>query len=242
MSLLGFYRQSVVRWCTWGLVSVILAYVACALTVGVSYGFMPLYIFISVVLSLFVSLSPLIFNHRDDTLMAQLPVTPAEKTVFYLLFSIIIVPVLLNGVWYLLCILMGLFLPVGNLSMKSIEMLFQQSRTDTPLWLSIVAGVTQTIFSIALTLWIVMCTRRSHRVARAVITYFGIYFVTGLIISVIGFYVGLHDGFLGLEYDPEDAETMAKSWILPLSLTIDFLALAVSVFLIRATYKHFKRI
>lgn len=44
--------------------------------------------------------SPIAFVRRDDTLMSLLPVKTSEKFVFYLLFSLIVAPIVIEGIWY----------------------------------------------------------------------------------------------------------------------------------------------
>ncbi|MCM1521043.1 MAG: hypothetical protein NC039_00135 [Muribaculaceae bacterium] len=243
LSLCSFYRHSIVRWIGYGSVIVVACYISCALSAGLSKFFMMLYAIMSVVCGLFVSLSPLVFNHRDDTLMAQVPVTPMEKMAFYMGLTLISFPLLFTSEWYLICFVGGCFLPVGNLSFWSFDVLIEMAGpvySPYPKALVYINGIIQTAFSVILSLWIVFHTRRARRTMRLILIFFGLYFCIGLLSGIIGFCIGFHDGFYEMSNDPERMAEEFSTWLYPTMIAINITWLVVATILIRSIYRKFK--
>lgn len=61
---------------------------------------MGMYTMLSFIVALALYLSPLTFARRDNTLIALIPAKPVEKWLFFMLYSILASPLIIQGIWY----------------------------------------------------------------------------------------------------------------------------------------------
>lgn len=241
----GFYRGGLGKTAVICGIGIAASFASLLLTLFVSYGFIMLYFITSVILSLCVVMSPLIFNNRDQTLMAQVPVSPAEQATFYTVCSAIAIPLAVQAVWYVLCIAAQL-LTGHRVLAESYTLMLSQSQSNSqlydimPMWLYFLNSVLQTISGIMLVLWVVMCTRRKRRTMRAVLWYFGVYFVFGLGTGIVGFAVGFHDGIEGISNNPDEISRRVMDIILPMLYLFDLFCMGLCVFGVRSIYRHLR--
>lgn len=240
-----FYRGGLGKITIFCGISIVASLASLLLTLFVSRGFIMLYLITSVILSLCIVMSPLTFNNRNQTLMAQVPVSPAEQTTFYTVCSTIAIPLAVQAVWCLLCIVAQL-LTGHRILVESYTLTLIQSPSNSqlydimPLWLYFLNTVIQTISGTMLVLWVVMCTRRKRRTMRAVLCYLGTYFGLVLVTGIIGFAVGMHDGMEGIIQDPDMVSRRVMNIILPLLYLFDLFCMGLCVFGVRSIYRHLR--
>ena len=228
----GFYRGGLGKTTVICGIGIAASFASLLLTLFVSYGFIMLYFITSVILSLCVVMSPLIFNNRDQTLMAQVPVSPAEQTTFYTVCSAIAIPLAVQAVWYVLCIAAQL-LTGHRVLAESYTLMLSQSQSNSqlydimPVWLYFLNSVLQTISGIMLVLWVVLW-------------YFGVYFVCGLGTGIVGFAVGFHDGIEGISNNPDEISRRVMDIILPMLYLFDLFCMGLCVFGVRSIYRHLR--
>ena len=73
ISLAGFYRGSINKSMIICGIATVGCFVTLLLTMFAGRGFLMLYMLMSVAMSLSITLNPLVFNNRNQTLMAQVP-------------------------------------------------------------------------------------------------------------------------------------------------------------------------
>ena len=78
----------------------LVCYLLVQLTIYLGGNEVGIYTLLSFIVGLTLYLSPLTFARRDDTLQALIPAKPVEKWLVYILYSLIAVPVVVEGVWY----------------------------------------------------------------------------------------------------------------------------------------------
>ncbi|WP_289870770.1 hypothetical protein [uncultured Duncaniella sp.] len=78
----------------------LVCYLLVQLTIYLGGNEVGIYTLLSFIVGLTLYLSPLTFARRDDTLLALIPAKPVEKWLVYILYSLIAVPVVVEGVWY----------------------------------------------------------------------------------------------------------------------------------------------
>lgn len=78
----------------------LVCYLLVQLTIYLGGNEIGIYTLLSFIVGLTLYLSPLTFARRDDTLLALIPAKPVEKWLVYILYSLIAVPLVVEGVWY----------------------------------------------------------------------------------------------------------------------------------------------
>lgn len=241
----GFYRRPIIWQTIIYVVITILCFTACVLTLSIDYGFMRAYQLMSFVMGTAVIFGCYIFSRRDDTLMRQLPVSPAEKMTFYMGYSLLYLPLLTQGLWYVMCLCGGMIQGHTDLLRQSYLILLQSSLgyydTRFESILPIISSVIQTVCWIIILLWVVLCTRPHHRVLRMVLIYFGVNFCFGLISGIIGVYFGLRHMDISHCVDQTYATKTLVDMLLPLTWIITGVQLVAIVVFTYAIWVRFKR-
>lgn len=185
-----------------GLTVVVYVLVALLLNVSVGLNFMPLYAVLSMVLAFMVYVSPMVFAGRDDTMMTQLPVTPGERTVFYVGYSCVFVMLYIQVIWFVLCHLGAAVFDVGNVDEVVMSRVYETNGnlTLTPGYkaISYVSNVVQSSFLVLLSLYIVM-TKRSHVFLKCLLCPVVVLMGIGVISGIAGVVIGFHEGFSALK-------------------------------------------
>lgn len=237
-----FYRRSITRqvWC--GVSITLLTFVMLMLSLHLSHSFRGLYLLSSIAMSLFISLVALVFNQRDETLLAQLPVSPAEKMVFYVGYPILLF-LALEALWMALCGVAGA-VTGGNMLKESVMMLTQLNTSSIydiqPWWFYMVNGFVQTFFGIMLVLWVVICANPQRRTIKAVGAYFGIFMVVGIISGLLGFVIGFSDALHDLPEDPGHVIDIVSEGIIPYVFVLDIIGMSVTAWGMTRIYGHLK--
>ncbi|GEM_PF-2549553 len=246
ISLAGFYRGSINKSMIICGIATVGCFVTLLLTMFAGRGFLMLYMLMSVAMSLSITLNPLVFNNRNQTLMAQVPVSPKEATTFYFLFSAVFMPLATQALWIVLSLVGGLLSGIDLLTNSYTVLLMAQTGINSkvcdmmPFGFIIFNSILQSLSGIAIVLWVVMCTKRHRRTARAILWYFGIYFLFGLATGIVGFVYGFSDGIQGINNSQEEITKRILDIVLPMIYAFDTLCVILWVLAVRRIYRHLR--
>ncbi len=201
----------------------------------------------SLILSFMAYVGPVVFSGRDDTMLAQLPVTPGEKTVFYIGYCIVALVLFTQGLWYFFSWAGGFIFGIGNIQevMESVVtdssggfMLKPELRV-----FSLAFNWLQTAMLILFSIYIVF-TRRSHVMLKCILVPVAYLLCVGFISGVIGVIVGISHGVMEVsEGDHEAGIHIAESIITgmkPFIIAMALLTLLVCVYMSFIIYRKFK--
>lgn len=145
----------------------------------------------SVIFSWMITLGPIAFYKYDNQqLTTQLPALGAEKALFITGYVFLIVPLLMVGVWTL-CWFIGELLPVDNVNYNSFWGLstdIVMKIDELPLNNSVayLSNISSWFMTISIALYVVICSVR-NRVVKCILAVF----VTKIVVSIIGFIIGI---------------------------------------------------
>lgn len=155
----------------------------------------PLYLTANTIMGIVVYLSPLAFSRRDDSLLGQLPASPLEKWIFYMLYCIIFIPVIMNGVWYgvngILC-LFGKGLSIGEIYETARNMVARVSPSlfpSSPVY--ILMSLVQSICYMSFILYFVLRASK-HRALKAILAFIIINLAISLFFGIVGIVIGIY--------------------------------------------------
>lgn len=149
----------------------------------------------SSIMGLYIYFSPLVFSRRDDTLMMQVPASPLEKWAFYTIYSVVCIPLVVNGLWYGIN---GLFLLAGKgwgLE-RMLEISNHYGGSDSleifpSQTLLFFLGSIQAMVVIMFVLYLVIRLQR-HRALYSILWYIGATVALGIIFGIVGIIWGVH--------------------------------------------------
>lgn len=198
-----------------------------------------LFIMGSTIASLFLYFSPLAFARRDDSLMCQLPVKPIEKWAFYMLYVLILTPLLVETSWYGTN---GIFLLFGrgygwtdmcamarDIGNPGID-LFMDS-INFPFY--ILATVSQIAVYTLMILYVVI-RARSHRAIKAILAFIAVIFAIGFLSGIAGFVVALTESTHTT--DPDMIVSEIVNAMQPIIYSLYALCAIFSIVFARLTY------
>lgn len=242
----GLYRRPLHKAAITCCVTTLCAFVSFLLMSYVSQRFIGLYMFASVAMSASLVFSSLAFNRRDTTLMRQLPISAATKTLFYIIIPIIFFPCATQGLWWGLCIVAGWVTSTPDFYWQTIERVFATGVIEWinrfPMWFYICISIVNNILTMTVVLAIVICTRPERRTLRAVMTYVGLIISYGLIPGLIGFILGVNDGLNGEPHTPEAVSLIVNRYLEVTFFIIGILSIVATGWCVRVLYRHFSRI
>lgn len=149
---------------------------------------LPFYTLVSLIVAAALYLSPITFTKCDDTLMTLLPAKPSEKWAFYLIYVLVIVPGVLEGIWYALNFIFTLINEDYNLNC----LMYERANFDiNTLSLSdriffFFLSISQSLAIIVTVLLIVLSSQR-NRIIKAIVGLVGVIFLSGLLSAISGF-------------------------------------------------------
>lgn len=196
------------------------------------------------IMGFMIYVSPVVFSGRDDSLMSQIPVSPKEKMVFYFGYSLIVVPVFIQGLWWLLCNAGGLVFSVGNVDkiVADTKVYYNMSFDNGVFVLMYVLNIIQTAFLIIISLLVVFTTHK-HRLLTCLLSSVGALVGFGIISMIAGIIAGLNGAFdkimEGGDASPEIIGRDIMSGILPVAVVTSIATVIVMVILVRKIYKRF---
>lgn len=165
------------------------------------------YTVLSFILGLALYLGPLAFARRDNHLMAQLPAKPVEKWLFYMLFSLVAVPLVVEGIWYGL----GFIFRIAGIGINVTDLMMSRAKIDCNMISSIdrvfvvLISVIQASMLVVTVIYAVLGTS-SHRIVKGVLSFLGALVVTGIISGITGFFIALSE----ISSNPNVIETPEK--------------------------------
>lgn len=149
---------------------------------------LPFYTLVSLIVAAALYLSPITFTKCDDTLMTLLPAKPSEKWAFYLIYVLVIVPGVLEGIWYALNFIFTLINKDYNLNC----LMYERANFDiNTISLSdriffFFLSISQSLAIIVTVLLIVLSSQR-NRIIKAIVGLVGVIFLSGLLSAISGF-------------------------------------------------------
>lgn len=185
----------------------------------------------------------LTFSRRDDTLLTQVPATVGEKTTFQIIYSLLFIPAVVYGVWYVENLIGGMLVEGGNLEVGIRESAIIKSGleiTPSMVTATIFNTVCQTAFIIMLVLLVVIKSKK-HRMLMGILTPIAVLLVIGVIAGIYGFITAL----CGLEKsefiaNPNNFAQIIIKEITTIGYVIDTILILVSGFLSYCIYRHNK--
>lgn len=154
---------------------------------------MGLYTILSSVIAYLLYMGPLAFAKRDDSLIAQVPAKTSEKFVFYLIYSLIVIPLFTEAIWFGLNYGIGIFNDNANIECFARSFVSDKygfNITSSIVILTVINTAIQTT-SIALTVLYVILRSRFHRMLKGIITPLAIIFIIGMISGIAGVVMAL---------------------------------------------------
>lgn len=230
--------------------SVVLTFGSYLLITEVGVRFIGLYVLMSMVMSLTVAFSPLAFNSRDTTLMRQVPVGAGTKTLFYVVPTGVILPLLVQLLWWTMSLVGSWLLDRPDLYMDTYEVVMNMysSTVDYMNWVMkdrtyLFSGLTQMLLMSTVTLYVVLCTRPERRILRVVLVHVGICVIYGILCLVTGVVIGFRDAMMNMPMRTDDEIAMSMMdniecivWIYSL---VSMMGVALCVY---GIYRHLSRV
>lgn len=151
-----------------------------------------IYYCLSSIVALLIYFSPLVFARRDETLIAQLPVKAVEKWGFYMLFCLIIVPAIVEAIWFGLDFAFK-FCGIGvDLTKQMFDAVKINSDIFNPIakTILVIVSAIQTAMMIVIVLYAVISANR-HRVIKGLMTLVGTLVGIGIFSGILGAFVAV---------------------------------------------------
>ena len=144
------------------------------------------YMIMSTILAAVFYLNPLTFSRRDDTLMALLPAKPIEKWTFYIIYCMLIVPCVIQGIWYGADFCYSAINSVPTLQDSIIDYYKPQiPNLKCSDWRLMLISASQAETLIILVLYVTLRCRR-HRVIKGLLAILGYLFFIGIVSGISG--------------------------------------------------------
>ncbi|MCM1077370.1 MAG: hypothetical protein NC411_08435 [Bacteroides sp.] len=141
---------------------------------------------VSIITSFTLYLSPLTFSRDDRTLIGLLPAKPIEKWAFYTVYCIILVPIIVDGIWYGLDYIYSIIFSTPRLNTL---LLARYNLTDISIGLDesilIVGSIFQVASLVAAVLYAVLSYRK-HRIVAGLLAMFIYIFAIGFLSGIGG--------------------------------------------------------
>lgn len=203
--------------------------------------FIGIYSLLSIIIGYMIYLGSLAFVRRDDSLITQVPAKVNEKFAFYILYSLIFVPLFIEAIWLAINYCAGLFDPDLNLEKlvrSTIYGKYKEYIDNSTICLTVVNSVVQSM-ALILTVTYVVLRSNSHRMLKGIFTPMLILIFVGIISGIAGIIIG----FLGIDkMHPDNGEFVAylTSKLSLVTIVLVCLILVYSVFMLRCIYRRIK--
>lgn len=147
------------------------------------------YTLLSFIVGVALYLSPLTFARRDDTLLALIPAKPVEKWLVYILYSLVVVPLIIEGTWYGLEFIFKIF----DLGPTIQDMMWARVKIESGTGmidlkhrsLIIAVSIIQ-CYAIIITVLYVVIKAVRNRVVKGLLSLLGILFASSLLAGIVG--------------------------------------------------------
>lgn len=192
------------------------------------------------IMGLALYFNPLVFARHDDSLMRQLPVKPIEKWTFYMLYCLVFIPIIIQGIWYGLSAIFSFFgKGISIEDMFEMGMKMSGSTIGDCDYLSpgsiLFIGTIQSAFYVLIMLYIVLKGGR-HKVLKAILCYVIVILITGLVSGIAGFVIAVKDAFDNPDMAKEDLASSIIDQLMPLMYALSGVYLIASAILARKSY------
>lgn len=198
----------------------------------------------SVLIAASLYFSPIAFVRRDDTLMSLLPVKTSEKFVFYLLFSLIVAPIVIEGVWYGLNFIFTLinkdwdltdivYAQLSSMGSEVIEILGEERKCPLKAY-QILTGIAQSFAIIITGLYTVFHASR-HRTIKGILAAIAVLFAISLIAGITGGVLAATALTSGVE-----PEKLAATIMVMITPYIIIIAVMTSIYGLFMTYRFYR--
>ncbi|MDE6174300.1 MAG: hypothetical protein K2F88_01905 [Duncaniella sp.] len=194
----------------------------------------------SVLVAAALYFSPIVFARQDHTLLTLLPVKPAEKLVFYLLFTLCVTPIVIEGIWYGLN---GLFTLINkdwdltNIIRSYIASSGISLAEDDkcPMGMTqIISGCIQAFAAIITSLYTVQRANH-HRTIKAILSGLAVIIAIALCAGIIGFIVALSDIKDGVS--PTDLPATMLDDMMPMMIVLESILFIYGLFMTYNLYR-----
>ncbi len=242
----SYYSPAIMRQWRWTIVAISIMFGLALLARTIeSTG---LFSMVNTLLLFPVYLGPLVFTVYDDrSMQIQLPATAAEKATFYVLHSLVIVPLAVLALWISLNSLSGAIFGDGiyNYFMDTMLEDFTERGIEVLSPVFIIQRLFMELMPVAVVLLTVLAARR-HRVIKGIGAAIGTLLAYGVISGLTGFFVAFteanHLETLGkMDFSGEEATqfvTDIMSRLLNILTCVTVVGLAVTIVLI---YRQVRR-
>ena len=152
------------------------------------------YTLMSLIVGVMLYLGPLTFAKRDATMMTLLPAKAVEKWLFYMLFSLVAVPAVVQGVWYGSDYIYAHLTsgePLNEMILSRYNLKEAMLGLDNRFFI-VCISIVQTSALIISVLYTVLRSTR-HRVIKGLLTLAAVLFATGLLSALAGFVVAINE-------------------------------------------------
>lgn len=198
-----------------------------------------MYSILSIVFVYTMYMGPLAFARRDDSLIMQMPVKASEKFAFYIVYSLLFIPLLIEAIWYGLNYGIGLFNNEGNIdSMVRSILLTKYSININSLLITLINTFLQYIAVIVTVLYIIIRSRQ-HRVIKGFLSPLAIIFILGFISGISGAIMAIN-GIITEHTDPYYISSQLITTLSYLSIIIDVLVIVYTLLICRCLYHHIR--
>lgn len=206
----------------------------------ISLGFNPIaiYTLIGILIGALLYLSPITFARRDDSLLTQLPVKTIEKWGFYMFYALILVPGVIEGVWYLLNFIFTCIngeLNLNHLMYRCAKLNVDAIKTSDMVFFFGIS-IIQSGAIIVTVLYIVLFSS-SHRIIKGIFGVIGVVFLSGLISAISGFIVAIRN-FAELNIEPGSDPILVMEQLRPGFFVVYGLLLIYFIFMTWYIYRR----
>lgn len=198
----------------------------------------------SVLIAASLYFSPIAFVRHDDTLMSLLPVKTSEKFVFYLLFSLVVAPIVIEGVWYGLNFIFTLinkdwdltdivYAQLSSMGSEMIEILGEEKKCPLKTY-QIFMGISQSLAIIVTGLYTVFRASR-HRTIKTILSSIAVIIVISLIAGITGGVLAATAITSGVT--PEKLTGTIMQMMTPYMILISILCIVYGLFMVWKFYR-----
>ncbi len=202
---------------------------------------------ITSLIAMMLYITPVVFASRDTTLMAQLPVTPLEKFVFYSGYSLAVYIVLGFGLWYLICWLGGFIFSVGNINTFIQNFALSQINAENfefgPIFfcISTASNILQAMLTLLTSLYVIFTSSR-HLIVKCILVPVVYVIGVGLISGIVGVILGIKGAFNQVAesntLNPDQFVSDLISSMFPVLIGITVFLLIATLIVGRMVYKR----
>lgn len=187
--------------------------------------------------------SPIVFARHDDTLMTLLPVKASEKFVFYMLFSLVAVPVVVKGSWFVINFILSLInqdFDLTNIVRSSLTAAgadINDIKMDKMSIFKTVMNLGQT-FSIIITCLYIVIRSRRNRAIKGIIGVIAFIFISGMIAGGYAIYIAIREySSTPSQLSTPGFQNMIVEQMMPIMLIFN---IAVFIFGLFMAYKFYQ--